>query len=184
MKLSRMQIIPVIALIVSFGFLILLLPGWNMIGNVKSQIDEDRLTLNELEQLTERSSDLANRTTELRAQLDRVNEKFLTPTSALEFITSLEAAAAKQGVALDLQKFDPPQTKASTSTLQLSASGPLDSLLDFMHDIESLTWLVTIDSTSFSLATTTDRSLNGETTSNQIVLSLTGKTYWLPNTIK
>jgi Tfp pilus assembly protein PilO len=180
MKLNRLQLIPTIALISSIGFLILLLPGWNMTESTKERIDEDRLTMNQLNQLTERSSDLTNRTTELQGQLDRINKQFLTSTSALEFITTLEQTASTHQVEMKLQKFDPPQAKSTSSVIELTASGSLDSLLSFMHEIESLPWLVTFDSTSLALAATADRSVNAAVNTSSIVLNLTGRTYWLP----
>jgi hypothetical protein len=174
---SRTNLVTGLAIILSLALGVLVLyPKYQQIGTMKTTIEDDRVRLNELQQLNQRSSDLSTRTAELSSKLQQLSTRFFTPSTSLSFITRLESLASDNGVQVEVSKFDPPVAPATTGTLVYQARGPLNNLVKFLTATENTPWLV--NPTSVSLAPSGSGLAAGSADGSFATLSIEADTYW------
>ncbi len=176
MTINRVKLVPIIFGALGLGILGTLFPAWTNIDDLKSSINEDRITLNELQRSAERSSDLRSRTQEIQEQLDVLNRRLFTPESALTFITTLETTAAGVGITVTVDTFDPPTGKEPTGVLRFSAQGNLAQVLRFLQEAEKLSWLTSIETVSIGLPSGADRTQ--VSASDTVLLTVSATTTW------
>lgn len=177
MRLNRESVLLIIIGGVCLALLALVIPSWNVLSDLKNGIADERITFNELNQLSERSSDLATRSAELQDKLTILNSRLLTSESALRFITTLEQSAAARRVTIDVQQFAPPAAKESSGTFAVSAGGSFSDVLGFLLSMETLPWSISID-TAVIAKTTPVVTVPTENTT-PVLLTITGKSYWI-----
>jgi hypothetical protein len=177
MKLDRVKFIPILLTILGLGILIALIPTWTKIQELKSSINEDRITLNELERTKERSSNLLLQTREIENQLNQLNDRLLTAESALTYITTLESTAAAAGITVNVDTFDPPTGKETTGVLRFSAQGDLTEVLAFLQSTERFPWLTSVEVLSLGLPSAAERAPDSQNP-NTILMTVSAKTHW------
>lgn len=180
MKLSgqKTRIIIGAELFIAAGLLFfVILPSWQQIDVNKKTIIDRRVSVVETEQLAERSNDLIRRSAELDEKIESLQNKLLDPSTALDFLTELEAKASAVGIALDVRTFEQADPKTGNGKLSLSASGTFQNTLSFVHQLERLTWLIKVQSLTFAPGTVNNRSQT-ETDTDAVTVSIEASTFW------
>jgi len=179
MKLQKNKIIAFVPLLISLVIIVLIiLPSWQRIEEKKSTIEENRITQYDIEQLSQRTVDLKTRTSELSNKLVYLNDKFIDPSRALDFITDIEDLASFSGVEIDVRTFDQPDDKTNEGNLDLRITGDITKVTRFLHSFERMSWLVQINEISINKAVSTSREVGGPNQAADISLDITGQVFW------
>ncbi len=176
MRIKRRQIVIGLALIVGWSALVFfMVPNYQSILTIKQSTVETRVSLDEIQQLSQRNSSLAEKYRALEVSLNKLNDRLLSPANALNLITALESLANEHSLAISVNKLEAPLADSQTGQIDLSVSGSLSNALKFLRQIESDHWLVTFDTVSLAAAPSLVSSVPNAT---PVTLSLVGETYW------
>ncbi len=121
-------------------------PSIQEIHSLNSQIDQQRLQLEELYQKGRNIKKTLEEYRAIKPTLTSLDRVFVKRGQELAFITTLESVAHETGVTQELKQNTAPSPEGnSTLSLQLQLSGTLEHILAYLSRLEALDYYVNID---------------------------------------
>ena len=96
----------------------------------------------------------------LTASVDTIEAFFVPKSEVIAFISSLEDAATINGVVQQIENLTAPTDEAPQSTFSLTVEGPFPNLAQYLDDLESLPYYLTLDKLAFVRAETAEGGPN------------------------
>ena len=139
------------------------------IANLKIKIINDQEKEKNIDQLTEKLNTI-------QPQIEKLDNIFIKTGQELEFIIAIEKIAEQNNIiqTIDIQSsiVDKKNTAFKQTPLEINAKGAVNSIYNYLSDMESMGYYYSIE--EFSLNSIT---LPGED-KKQVNLHLLGTTYW------
>jgi len=158
----RQKIMITLAFTLVFAGLILALIAWPSIAaikNVSEQIYQQRIELEQLYQNGQVLKQTLREYEEIKSAIPTLNRVYLTSGNELDFITTLEEAAAVSGVSYDIKlTANDPKKPTNQLQYQLQTESDLKEFIRYLAQLESLDFYVNVN--TLRLSTLANRSNN------------------------
>lgn len=150
-------IVILIALLAVFGYF-LALPQYNDLAKLRSQVLDKEEELHNREEYISRLRDFSGRLKDHQQAVDKVNYAFPEKADAPEVLVFLEQTASTNGLIIKEVRISTRPKEASDSLinskireseLNISFSGNIESLINFLIEVEQSTKLLQVDSLFF-----------------------------------
>jgi Tfp pilus assembly protein PilO len=132
----------------------IILPSLKEINRIKTSINQERIDLEEKYQKSQGLKKLTTNLKTIEGKVEHIDQVFISENRELEFITALEQIADKNNVT---QKITLGKVQAVTVDkfykkfpLQIQAQGTYINLIDYLQDLETLTYYINIKSIELS----------------------------------
>lgn len=174
-----------------------IMPSVAEIKNLENQIINEKIN-NEKKYQTENNIIVLNKKiNELEVGIRSLDEVFINKNREIEFITVLENIANKNNVIQKITLTSPTENQQaktakkskatdkessssdSSSPLMITLTGNYKNIVNYLVEINSLSYYVNIEGLNFSRELSANSPLNDNSNRGQIItLNMTAKTYW------
>jgi len=120
-------------------------PSVQEIQTLNSQIDQQRLQLEELYQKGRNIKKTLEEYHAIKPTLGALDQVYVKHGQELAFITTLEGVASDAGVTQELSQSSTPNADTNSLSLQLKVGGTLQQILTYLTKVEALDYYVNID---------------------------------------
>lgn len=153
----------------------LVLPTIADIKKMKAEIEAQRIDLENKYRKSKNLKKLTANLKKIEGEIEKLDWLFINQNRALEFITTLEEAAAKEGVSqkISLGTTAPLKNYSYKKIpLQIMADGNFISQLRYLANLEALNYYINIKTLEFSTAANDVAAKGG------VNLQISSDTYW------
>jgi len=164
---------------------LLILPAIDNIKNSRNDIINLKIDLENKTIREKNLNTLNEKISKIEPQLEKINQIFISKNREIEFITTLESLESKYNVIQKLNiDLNNPEKGEEFNKIPISidASGNFKNLMDYLANIESLSYYINIQNISLSKNSLDNSSsktaLLGQASQNQMELKISGYTYW------
>lgn len=177
--------------LISFGIYYFVIIGtMNNIKEIRGNIISEKINIEKNISQEKNMSELSAEVKKIEPQMKKFSQIFINNNRELEFITQLENIASKHNIKqkLSLQSLEIDEGNGDDYyfevPIDLETSGTLGNLINYLAELESLTYYININNISigsYAVSGSASRISNGSnaTPSNKnIVLNLSATTYW------
>ena len=164
---------------------LLILPAIDNIKNSRNDVINLKIDLENKTIREKNLNTLNEKISKIEPQLEKINQIFISKNREIEFITTLESLESKYNIKQKLNiDLNNPEKGEEFNKIPISidASGNFKNLMDYLANIESLSYYINIQNISLSKNSLDNSSsktaLLGQASQNQMELKISGYTYW------
>jgi Tfp pilus assembly protein PilO len=146
------------------------------INIINQKLDEEKKISKE-----KNMSALNEKLKKIEPELEKVNEIFLAHDRELEFITTMEGLASKNGV---IQKIDL-NTDSVTNMQQIkkipitiTVTGSFNNFNKYLSELENLRYYINVNAINLSSANNGNANQNSSSGNNSVTAQISALTYW------